>query len=209
MGNDFLDYVKDIEQGQTDIAPDELAPEPQPTNYDETKDPEVKREAIKNAELMQSLREARTGPRTQIPEFVKKNARKGDFSYEAFCNSGYNTTNLDEDKYTEWWYYLKDKQGIPLPDVGGPPPKAGRKSKYETSGEGKTRSGGGVYDEDKYSEGQAPKLSKELTGIASEYGDADLKGDAAEMFQEMQDIVKNIILMRSDKRHALIFGDPG
>ena len=209
MGSDFLDYAKDIEQGQTTIAPDELAPEPTDTTYDETKDPEIKREAIENKLLMDSLREAKIGPATNITQFVKKNARSGNFSYAAFNASGFNTSNIDEDKYSEWWYYLKDKKGIPLPETGGPPPKSGRKSKYETTGEGKAKGGGGVYDEDKYGDDNRPKISKELSGIAAEYGDADIKGSAEEMFQEMQDIVKNIILMRSDKRHALIFGDPG
>ena len=206
---DFLDYAKDIEKGQTDVTPDDLAPEPQNTNYDENKDPEMIKEMQEMDLSFISLREARTGPGTNIPIFVKKNAKSGDFSYAAFNASGLNNTNIDEDKYSEWWYFLKDKRGVPLPEVGGPPPKQGRKSKYESSGEGRTKTGGGIYDEDKFGADNMPKISKDLSGIAQQYGDAELKGSAEEMFQEMQDIVKNIILMRSDKRHALIFGDPG
>lgn len=51
-----------------------------------------------------------------------------------------------------------------------------------------------------------PLLDKFLSSIDAE---TEVTESADMMFKDMTNIVKNIILSRSDKRHALIYGDPG
>lgn len=61
-----------------------------------------------------------------------------------------------------------------------------------------------------YSKPDNPDTDDELDAFLSSMDiNAEVEETADMMFTDMTNIVKNIILARSDKKHALIYGDPG
>lgn len=84
-------------------------------------------------------------------------------------------------------------------------------------------SNGEIYDESEdeelhtpikessiYSKPDNPDTDDELDAFLSSMDiNAEVEETADMMFTDMTNIVKNIILARSDKKHALIYGDPG
>jgi hypothetical protein len=210
MNNDYLDYITDLEKGQTDISPDDLAPEPEANMdgipYVEDKDPELKRIEEENRKKWGALN-------TRLIESIADDeaayiASTKNPTYEGFMNSDWGNAKVTPERWKKdsTWILKRTQAGTGEMVTG-----TGQKSKaYAETGESKIRKQGtpGPYDEDReYSD--SGEMSSLLSNLVTTYGQGELKGTADEMFQDMQNIVKNIILRRSDKRHACIYGDSG
>jgi hypothetical protein len=207
---DFLDYVKDLEQGRDDISPEDLAPEPTTTAYNEEKDPEMERieEAIKKWDRSARLTEALAD---DIRYYV---ASEPNPTYDGFMESQWANNKMTAERFVKDLKYLINHGVTP----GSGKMDAGVSQKGAYGGESNTHGArksaakneaSGPYELDRGDLDLSGDMSKELAGLVSSYGDKSLKGDADEMFQDMQNIVRNIILQLSDKRHAVVYGDPG
>jgi hypothetical protein len=214
--NDYLEYILDLEQGKTNIAPDELAPEPKEPlidgiPYDEEKDPEIEKIEEKNR-LKWGHRKPKLRESIADDEAAYIASTKNP-TYEGFMNSEWGNAKVTPERWKKdsTWILKRTAAGTGEMVAG-----TGAKSAVYAAGTGEVKqskkdSAPGPYEEER-DYGDDFENDNEvlgiLSGLESKYADADLKGSADEMFQDMQNIVKNIILRRSDKRHALIWGDP-
>jgi len=204
--NDFLEYLKDLEQGGSPVTPDELAPEPtEPTTatgtiYDERKDPEVRREALANREAQMQLREAKRGDMIAAYANNTDNPTFKGFMASEWAHPG--TTEATFKKDLTWL----EGHGY----IGGDKQFSTLGKGYATGGEVKAAKGSkqaGPYERPEvYEEGEYAKQALDLT---TKYGNASVKGTAEETFQEIHNMCKNTILRKTDKRHVIVYGDPG
>jgi len=215
--NDFLKYLKDLEQGKTDVTPDELAPEPDPvsivgTEYDETKDPEIKREASLNKEirLQEAVRlyEEKRGER--ISRYL---ATTDNPSYDGYMNSEFSKPEDTEKGYnSDVRYFQKQGMNFRKGDKFG---ASGGKGYQDEAGTHKTaaqkkQAKSGPYEADRPENYElSGEYAKHVSALSQQYGTVNIRGSADEMFQDVFNIVKNIITRKTDKKHGLIYGDPG
>ena len=204
MNNEFFkDMLDDLVSGQK--IPIEAVEEVAPTDaeqveYDPDSDPELMRESLQHKKM---LREA--GQKGKfIQEFLETSK---DASWEAFQKSGLaKKLGMTEPDYIHWVNVMLNKNGV-QPLANNYPMKTGRRSQYDQSGAGVSKKAVGPYEKpDTY---EAGAYAKQVAGLTNEFGDASSKGTAEEMFQDVQNVVRNIILRKTDKRHGLIYGDPG
>jgi len=207
MGNDFLDYIKDLEKGKTPVSPDELAPplDEEPTiegglEYDERADKEIEREAIKEQQLRAQLREASKA--ASVEAYV---ASTDNPTYEGFMNSEWAHPKETEEQFARDLAYLR-KRGV-APGGTRLNTTGGKGYAAESGSKNAKERKAGPYDADK-PEGYESK-DEILGDLTKNYATASLKGSADEMFLDVFNVVRNIIVGRADKRHAVIAGDPG
>lgn len=195
--NDFLEYLKDLESGNTDVAPSDLAPEidrpitASGSEYDETNDKELINESIKLIRLYEASRSER---------IVQYSNTTDNPSYEDFMNSKFGDPKDTETGFNRDFTWLKNKGYI------------GTNTSFKNSG-------GTSYNDNLKSKKSGPyernenyvpgNYADQVDFLSNEYGEAELKGSADEMFQDVVNVVKNIILKKTDKIHGIIFGDPG
>ena len=198
-----LELIKDIEKGETDVSPEDIAPEIEnrPIDgivYDASKDPErtltesVLREKENNLALFKQWFES-----------------TDDGSYEDYKNSEYyekiGNQPWDYDHYISNIAKVKRE----YPDLEFPPKtpirgSAGALNAYsDRRGEEDS-----IYSREGH-EIDPENMSDQLKGWVEEYGEISPDLSVDEIFDEVSEIVKNICVARSDKRHALIAGDPG
>jgi hypothetical protein len=191
--SDFLQYIQDVEDGIATVGPDALAPPikvPRTSSgaiYDERKDPEMNEDS-------NVLKETRLIDR--ISRYIRETDNP---NYDDYMNSDF---SKPRDKEASFEKELKQLERL----GGNPPPRRG-----EGSDSKKSRSFGGPYDaERELDTGVNEEYSQIFQDLHNKYGEASGRDTAEEMFQDLVNVVRNIVLRRSDpKRHALIYGDPG
>ena len=197
-----LDLIKDIENDDTNVSPEDIAPsiENKPISgieYDSSKDPERIRESI--------LREKENN----LALFKQWFESTNDGSYEAYKNSEY----YEKIGNQPWDYdhYLQNiaKVKREYPDLEFPPktPLRGTASSINAYSD-RSSEDGSIYSRAGH-EIDIDDISDNLKQWVDEYSDASPNISVQEIFEEMCEIVKNICVGRSDKRHALLAGDPG
>lgn len=191
--SDFLRYIQDVEDGVATVGPDALAPPikvPRTSSgvvYDERKDPEMNEEST-------VLKEGRLIDR--ISRYIRET---DDPNYDDYMSSSF---SKPKDKETSFEKELKQLERL----GGNPPPRRGEESESK-----KSRSFGGPYDMERdFDTDVNEEYSQIFQELHNKYGEASGRDTAEEMFQDLVNVVRNIVLRRSDpKRHALIYGDPG
>lgn len=216
-----LELLKDIEKGEnhgiqlSDIAPD---PEQNPGQYDSTQDPEMK-QPEETAPLNESMasRYARLKKLTEakndaITMFLKSGA--DDVSYEAFENSEYfdDAKNRKGEQCSKAEYiagvkWLLKNGRIEPDDVGNA--LAGAKSAAKDNAYADDTDDDGPYKRGDDWDAENYVQSETLSQWASSYADAPGVQDVNEVFDDMEDIVREIVTGVADKRHACVAGDPG
>jgi hypothetical protein len=207
--NDFLDYIKDLELGKTDISPEDLAPEPQNkvdgVVYDENKDPEMQR--VEEANKIWAFYSKQKLQESIADDEAAYIASTKNPTYEGFMNSEWGNAKVTPERWKKdsTWILKRTAAGTGEMVAG-----TGAKSSAYASGTGEVKTNKGTpgpYDEERAYDDDK-EMSSTLSHLVTHYSGGDIKGTADEMFQDMQNIVKNIILGRSDKRHSLVWGDP-
>jgi len=213
--NDFLQYALDVMNKKAgDVGLDDLAPEPTEETaklasgapYIAQKDPEILDEALQNRKIRLALREARRGDRVAAYANAMHHMKKKP-TYEDYMDSEFSAPNDSEKGFKSDLAWLT-KEGFIGTDkkfnVSGGKGYAGHGG-LKTSKQGPV----GPYEIDRPEEYEAGDYSKQVDALSSKYGAASIKTTAEEMFQDVFNVVKNIILRRTDKRHAIVYGDPG
>jgi len=199
--SDFIEFISDVEQGGAPVSADVLAPDCDGTTesgfvYDETKDPEMIRESYL-ANMQRRLQEAKRG---DLVNAYANNVENP--TYEGFMKSEWAHPNCTKEQFDKDISWLTNKGYI---GTGKQFSTLGKS--YGAGGSSKEKKAIGPYERDENYE--AGEYSKQAEGLFSKYGEASLKGSAEETFQDIYNVVKNIILKKTDKTHAIIYGDPG
>ena len=212
-----LDLLKDIEAGTNDgVQLSDLAPDPESNeaDYNASDDPEMEgsaplSESYRGLSIREriALRENRT---SAIINFV--NSDSSDKSFDAFKESPYysEASARDGTPCTKQIYigsikaFLKDGRlsadNIGNALAGG----VGGKSAYSDSDDDDgPYQRGADFDAENYVQ------SSTLANWASKYSEAPAVTDVNDVFDNMEDIVREIVLGVADKRHACVAGDPG
>jgi hypothetical protein len=212
----FLDLVKDMEK-KVDVgdAIEQLAPNPEENatmdgvEYDEEDDPEIER-------IVESERNKWDNFGTHLVESIASDesayiASTEHPTYKGFMSSEWGNSKVDEARWDRDSAYILKRTKAGSGQMIANVVKGAKGKSYAEGGAVKTKNGPvGPYETDRGNFDDADEdPSKALAGLSGQYAEASIKGDAEEMFIDMQNIVKNIILGRSDKRHAIIYGDPG
>lgn len=198
--NDFIEYLDDLEHRQTNVGPNELAPESNNVVtddiiYDERKDPEIIQEAIK-------LQEARQALADRLAAYLQTTDSP---TYENFMESDY---SLEKDNQKAYEHNLNF-----LIKNGKVNPNASFNTRNSTSYDKVSK----IRPEiNKYNPYERPE-NYELSGkyadatqdLIDNYGQANIKGSAQEMFHDIYSATRSIILRTSDKKHLVVAGDPG
>lgn len=209
-----LDLLKDIEAGENhgvqlaDIAPDANA---NPAGYNQKEDPEMDGSSEETVPLTESFRRLTEGRSEAVQSFLKSS--DGDKSYDSFKDSSYfdGAKNRKGEDCTKAMYvdavkFLLKNGKITSDDVGNALAGAGggRSNAYAESNEDDgPYVRGQDFDADNYEQ------SETLSKWTSQYTDAPATQDVQEVFDDMEDIVREIVTGVADKRHACIAGDPG
>src|SRR5574344_1177347 len=209
-----LELIKDIENNRTNVSPEEIAPDVDEDEilpgirYDSSKDPEAG-----GGDDSTGLNESTRLTEGYDDDFKDWLSSTDDGSFEDFQNSD-SYENIGKRPWTQQQYkdaISRIRRSDPTFDL--PAGISGKNkrdvraySRDKSRFEDKPVSNGSVYEIDDFSE---HKMSKATQAMVDEYSDADPTPTAEETFEEMGSIIKDIILGQSDKRHALIAGDPG
>lgn len=207
-----LEAVKDIEKnGEIAISLSEIAPEGGAeiagVPYSPEEDPEMKSAEsapLKERRLTRYQRRLQESKDTELLDFLKNSE---DGSFEAFRDSEqYQNIQWNIQQYKDGIARLK-RNGLiteeELPE-GIPTKKPGQT--YSHSGGEPKSSGGSIYSR----EGWEPKeKSSMFSDLETKYSVSNSRPGSEHLFEEMENIITDIALGRSDKRHALIAGDPG
>jgi hypothetical protein len=223
---DFLDYIKDLEQGDTGgVSIDELAPESDGKTesgitYDPAKDPEymVEAQADQARRLQeQRLKEAKRGER--IAQWSRTLENPSNATFEDFMESGFSQSNDSEKGFNSDVAYLRKNNmfgsdGKAFGLEGGTAYDAKGESRRKTDRVASNRKEvRGPYDDEIESGDEEfsgdPAWDDMATSLSAKYGEASPKADAESIFRNVARTVRDIILKATDKRHAIIFGDPG
>ena len=209
MRNNFLkegsalDLLKDIEKDNTNVSPEDIAPElkNEPIDgitYDSLKDPE------------QALNESVLKEGKSYDLFKEWLDNTDDGSFETFKNSEY-YSQIGRNGGWDYDYFLKNLRWIrkDFPGYEFPPGTPLNGSASGRNAYSDTRDDDDAIYSRKGHEIDPDKISDQLKGWVQDYSDVSPDVSVDEIFEEMGEIVKNICLGRSDKRHALIAGDPG
>lgn len=215
-----LELLKDIENKDnhgvqlSDIAPD---PEQNIGQYNAVQDPEMKQpettaplsESTSRYAYLKKLVEAKNDA---ITMFLKSGA--DDVSYEAFENSEYfdDAKNrkgelCSKAEYIAGVKWLLKNGKIDADDVGNA--LAGAKSlskdpySIDTSDDDGPYRRGEDWDAENYSQ------SETLSQWVSDYADTPGVQNVNEVFENLEDIVREIVTGIADKRHSCCCGDPG
>ena len=216
-----LDLLKDIEKGENhnvelaDIAPDVNNNE---AGYDATQDPEMDGEAAQTTTPLKEkalnyfeLKKLIEAKNDAITNFLQSNT--DDKSYEAFKNSEFFEDSKNrkgeycsQKEYTEGVKWLLKNGKISEDDVGNSLAGAAssRNNAYAVSdAEDGPYKRGEDFDAENYVQ------SKTLADWTEKYSDAPGVQNVNEVFDDMEDIVREIVVGVADKRHACVAGDPG
>jgi hypothetical protein len=208
--NDYLDFITDLEKGTTTVSPEDLAPELKSEAdgllYSEEKDPEIERVEEKLRKVWHKGKKLTEAIADDEAAYIASTQNP---TYEGFMNSNWGNAKVTPERWKKdsTWILKRAKAGSGEMVAG----TGSKSAAYTETGGVKQRKEGtpGPYDEERETYKDDGKMSDLLSNLVAEHSTGSLKGSADEMFQDMQNIVKNIILRRSDKRHALIWGDPG
>ena len=216
-----LDLLKDIEKGENhnvelaDIAPDVNNNE---AGYDATQDPEMNGEAAQTTAPLKEkalnyfeLKKLVEAKNDAITNFLQSNV--DDKSYEAFKNSEFFEDSKNrkgeycsQKEYTEGVKWLLKNGKISEDDVGNSLAGAAssRNNAYAINdAEDGPYKRGEDFDAENYVQ------SKTLADWTEKYSDAPGVQNVNEVFDDMEDIVREIVVGVADKRHACVAGDPG
>lgn len=215
-----LELIKDIEKGESHgIQLSDVAPDPEQNNgqYDATKDPEMKQlektiSLSESTSRYASLKRLVEAKNDAIVMFLKSGA--DDVSYEAFENSEYfeDAKNrkgelCSKAEYIAGVKWLLKNSKIDADDVGNA--LAGAKSLSKDPYDNDTNSDDGPYRRGEGWDADSYTQSETLSQWMSNYADAPGVQNVNEVFENMEDVVREIVTGVADKRHACIAGDPG
>jgi len=223
--NDYLEYLKDIENNETNVAPDTLAPDIKfdgrdYNEYSSQSDPEFMKESrnIKNKKVNEKIRESRLQENAQ--EDIRKWAHEhpnGATIQDYMDSPYYNPAILPYLRFSIEKYIKNGKIPSTFKLIGTPKNPTGKGQNSETRNQPRQSNGkfDKMADEPYGSGGDLPEeqWDEEVRQLSKEYGDASLRGDdgtADGMFRNLARIVEDICTDNvTEKWHALAAGDPG
>ncbi len=220
-----LDLLKDIEKGENhgvelaDLAPD---PNNNTAGYDANEDPEMDgsasteeptapvKEATVNRYLqMKKLIEAKNDA---ITSFLQSGT--DDKSFDAFKNSSFYEDSKNrkgeycsQREYIDGVKWLLKNGRVDQDDVGNA--LAGTASSARNNAYADIDDDDGPYKRGDDFDAENYVQSDTLAAWSEKYADAPGVQDVNEVFDDMEDIVREIVVGVADKRHAMIAGDPG
>lgn len=203
-----LELLKDIEKDNTEVSPEDIAPEIENRPvagvvYDSSEDPEIHRNDTK--ELNESVLREKENNLALFRQWFEST---DDGSYEAYKNSEY----YEKIGNQPWDYahYISNigKVKREYPDLEFPPKTPIRGTASSTNAYSGDSDDGSIYSRAGH-EIDPDAMSDTLKQWVQDYAEVSSDVTVDEIFEEVEAIVKNICIGRSDKRHALIAGDPG
>jgi len=208
--SDFLDYAEDLINDNTDVTPDELAPKLGSqmacgSTYDEVKDPEIK-ESFDDTRLR--LFEASMSQ--SIEDYIVSDPNP---TYKGYMKSPFANSKVTPEKFKKDLVYFTNRgvafgSSVRISSTGGEGYKDTAGAVNRDKDQEKKRKPG-PYEEDRdenYTEGE---YASQASAMSSKYATQSLLPTADEIFQDVFNVVRNIVSGDSDIRHAIIYGDPG